>query len=101
MKIEDVRLFTLKYSQRYSWPGARALGARAAIVEVASDTGLSGLGEIGVGTPQLCRPIVKRLGVERLGRMPTTNRCNTNREKNKTRLKAYGKSKIKGGSIVE
>ena len=64
MKIENVRLVTLKhmYSQRYSWPGARALGARAMIVEVVSDAGLSGLGEIGVGTPQMCRPIVERLG---------------------------------------
>ena len=64
MKIGNVRLVTLKhmYSERYSWPGARALGARAMIVEVVSDAGLSGLGEIGVGTPQMCRPIVERLG---------------------------------------
>ena len=96
MKIKNVRLVTLKYSQRYSWPGARALGARAAIVEVASDTGLSGLGEIGVGTPQLCRPIVKRLGVERLGRMPTTNRCKTNCENNKTRPKTQPKTQPMG-----
>lgn len=66
MKIERVRLVTLKHmysdQERYIWPGARALGARAMLVEVVSDTGLSGLDEIGVGTPQLCRPVVERLG---------------------------------------
>ncbi len=72
MKIETVRLVTLRHTyseeERYNWSAAYALGARAMIVEVVSDTGLSGLGDIGIGTPQMCRPILESLSKIIIGR---------------------------------